>query len=158
MTDPTKLQLLLSTWKRKTMFMKAVALCQFYITLSACLQKEFIPITNNKKWTGNHLMTMNVRSLMECSTICLLEDRCNSFNYIDDRHEDTKTCELKDGWCQDYSNAPFTSGHELCALRHQTATFGKKTKQLIKRICETESVLNPEDVYYFAQYYIKFLL
>ena len=135
------------------MFKKTVALCQIYITLSTCLQKEFIPIKNNKKWTGNHLMTINVRSLMECSTRCLLEDSCNSFNYIDNRHEGTKTCELKDGWCQDNSNAPFTYDTNSLYYAIQTASFGKKTTQLI---CETKSVLNP--VCYFVQYCIKFML
>ena len=90
---------------------------------------------------------------MECSTSCLLEDSCNSFNYIDDRLEGTKTCELKDGWCQDHSNAPFTPDTNSVYYAIQTASFGKKTKQLMKQICETKSVLNPEDVYYF-----KFLL
>ena len=138
------------------MFMKVVALCQFYFTLSTCLQEEFIPIANNKKWTGNHLTTMNVRSLMECSTSCLFEDRCNSFNYMDDRQEGTKTCELKDGWCQDNSNAPFTYDTNSVYYAIQTASFGKKTKQLMKQICEMKSVLNP--VYHFVQYCIKFLL
>ena len=121
--------------------MKVFALCQIYGTLSMTLEKKIIQIANNKKWTGNDLVTMNVRSLMECSTSCLLEDRCNSFNYVDDRHGELKTCELKEGWCEDNSEAPFTSGTNFVYYAIQNPSFGKKTKQLIKRFYETKSVL-----------------
>ena len=133
------------------MFMTVFAICQIYGTLSMGLEKKIIQIANNMKWTGNDLMIMNVRSLIECSTSCLLEDRCNSFNYIDDGHGGLKTCELKEGWCQDNSNAPFTSGTNSVYYAIQTASFGKKTKQLIMRICETKSLLKRMFWDYFAQ-------